>query len=185
MHPPKSNPTIQGLSPLARGNLHPNELPCAALGTIPARAGEPCHERIQLHGQRDYPRSRGGTFILLTKWFHIQGLSPLARGNRLQLGGFTTSSGTIPARAGEPILYFNSKFQDGDYPRSRGGTFILLTKWFHIQGLSPLARGNRLQLGGFTTSSGTIPARAGEPILYFNSKFQDGDYPRSRGGTAI
>ena len=52
---------IQGLSPLARGNLVGNAAQLVELGPIPARAGQPATARMAM--------------------FDDYGLSPLARGN--------------------------------------------------------------------------------------------------------
>ena len=52
---------LQGLSPLARGNLGGLGVGLAAGGPIPARAGEPTCPPLLQRSRRAYPRSRGGT----------------------------------------------------------------------------------------------------------------------------
>ncbi len=73
-----------GLSPLARGNRRAVPPAAAALGPIPARAGEPFGLPACCWLCKAYPRSRGGT---TNKGWQDQidvGLSPLARGNLLR-----------------------------------------------------------------------------------------------------
>ena len=172
-----------GLSPLARGNQCQSAQRWAAKGPIPARAGEPapCHPAATLAWA--YPRSRGGTKHGLLVRKGILGLSPLARGNRriwIRCGG---SSGPIPARAGEPSTLRALITGNGAYPRSRGGTALLL--WLRRQrgGLSPLARGNLGHRGRSIRQLGPIPARAGEPPAQPTPRTRGRAYPRSRGGT--
>ena len=113
----------------------------------------------------------------------IWGLSPLARGNRLQVPGDRLPQGPIPARAGEP----HRRAEEGEavwaYPRSRGGTSFASRSSCEMQGLSPLARGNPEELVPHHRDRGPIPARAGEPISATAPRRLRGAYPRSRGGT--
>ena len=113
------------------------------LGPIPARAGEPSPEKVNLEHKRAYPRSRGGTCFSALALFVKQGLSPLARGNLCPNHAVCLAPGPIPARAGEPIERGKSLCSSGAYPRSRGGTFGTSTLKTNVTGLSPLARGNR------------------------------------------
>ena len=72
-----------GLSPLARGNLASPVISPVALRPIPARAGEP-RGPAWCGGRRGaYPRSRGGTELLVLELLVLEGLSPLARGNHV------------------------------------------------------------------------------------------------------
>ena len=52
---------VLGLSPLARGNHTWVQFGVNALGSIPARTGEPWQAKLQYCGFRVYPRSHGGT----------------------------------------------------------------------------------------------------------------------------
>ena len=56
---------VRGLSPLARGNPHRSRYPHAAVGPIPARAGEPAVVALGGLPVWAYPRSRGGTLSAL------------------------------------------------------------------------------------------------------------------------
>ncbi len=175
--------TDKGLSPLARGNHALSPYSPVQEGTIPVRAGEPATCRRLRRLQGDYPRSRGGTARALLCGHGGRGLSPLARGNQLDSTHDGNSSGTIPARAGEPSCWCRWCSRCRDYPRSRGGTFCASFGVSPDQGLSPLARGNRFHRRRQPLGLGTIPARAGEPLVELGPSAFDRDYPRSRGGT--
>jgi len=174
----------QGLSPLARGNRVGRRRWSAKIGPIPARAGEPDSDRQRSTPAGAYPRSRGGTNTTQHQDSGRQGLSPLARGNRSQSDPGTTSSGPIPARAGEPLCLQSWRLHYGAYPRSRGGTTNGAFVQWDGDGLSPLARGNQLRSVLSDNSAGPIPARAGEPMQAPHRCRPSRAYPRSRGGTA-
>ena len=141
---------IQGLSPLARGNLDTGANAPFPNGPIPARAGEPLYAPLYLARIWAYPRSRGGTYVMLFSAGVPSGLSPLARGNRFSrpLGG--ACSRPIPARAGEPETSDTLYDPPWAYPRSRGGTDSRLNFVNLGLGLSPLARGNLWYLSMLT-----------------------------------
>ena len=173
----------EGLSPLARGNLAPPSDLDLSQGPIPARAGEPQSPESLCRNTGAYPRSRGGTTPSRFGRRCYRGLSPLARGNRSKNQARTAPKGPIPARAGEPPTMFGGNGTTRAYPRSRGGTRALRYFASTPRGLSPLARGNRLQASISQLQPGPIPARAGEPGLHHWRRSQTRAYPRSRGGT--
>ena len=111
------------------------------------------------------------------------GLSPLARGNPLHIHDALARLGSIPARAGEPMVYRAPAATRKVYPRSRGGTVLDHAPPSLISGLSPLARGNRRACVGTPLHDGSIPARAGEPTNGTRLLDSRRVYPRSRGGT--
>ena len=154
-----------GLSPLTRGNRSRRSKSPFHSGPIPAHAGEPRSVARELHPSTAYPRSRGGTFIIPPGWPQPWGLSPLTRGN--QRGALLESKPArpIPAHAGEPPPHSRSWKKLRAYPRSRGGTVLLVAVTTFSPGLSPLTRGNRLDDTGTTTCRGPIPAHAGEPAV--------------------
>ena len=75
-----------------------------------------------------------------------------------------SSSGPIPARAGEPTRCLMGLLLVRAYPRSRGGTSCKMARMRSVRGLSPLARGNLHGGLGLPAADGPIPARAGEPM---------------------
>ena len=212
----------QGLSSLARGNRSQESANPSEKGSIPARAGEPYAAEWTLDSQRVYPRSRGGTIhpdtppephkglsplargnrhIGNLRWFD-QGLSPLARGNLQFLLFRHRCQGSIPARAGEPVVVFqiskrvgglsplargnqgrerHLRVQRGSIPARAGEPARELLHQLLAQGLSPLARGNRVYLPDLDVIGGSIPARAGEPSRRLERSRGAWVYPRSRG----
>ncbi len=137
---------VWGLSPLARGNLNELAYGCACPGPIPARAGQPSCDVGKAEQDGAYPRSRGATVFFAPRVSHPPGLSPLARGNRWLTLSPASSQGPIPARAGQPFPVNSDSAPWWAYPRSRGATSPTSSKVLAEVGLSPLARGNLLQL---------------------------------------
>ena len=137
---------IPGLSPLTRGNPHQRIGHVPVSGPIPAHAGEPTMGRQTYPVPRAYPRSRGGTEARKDADRIDWGLSPLTRGNLLHKTIECLFCGPIPAHAGEPLALLVVIAIVGAYPRSRGGTGILLPSLNSGKGLSPLTRGNPSRL---------------------------------------
>ena len=155
----------------------------AAIGPIPAHAGEPAVDSYLRRRGWAYPRSRGGTARNIISLEDELGLSPLTRGNRAQDVVCPPAQGPIPAHAGEPAPGAAEVQATGAYPRSRGGTagsfYPPLPPW----GLSPLTRGNPSAQSRTFCPSGPIPAHAGEPQIVNPCSSLMRAYPRSRGGT--
>ena len=172
-----------GLSPLARGNRRRKHCHHARLGPIPARAGQPGAFRLLIPSIRAYPRSRGATHLEQRPRQGLKGLSPLARGNRLQALQCRIGVRPIPARAGQPTAAAPAVAASRAYPRSRGATSAALGVYRLGEGLSPLARGNRCSAMRAFTSMGPIPARAGQPSVTAPCWPPLWAYPRSRGAT--
>ncbi len=153
-----------GLSPPARGSPdHPYPITSGGR-SIPARAGEPstcCFLSICL---MVYPRPRGGAGEISLSPAEAQGLSPPARGSPFisQTHGLQVRS--IPARAGEPRPCSPLSPLSPVYPRPRGGADRQRTNASPPSGLSPPARGSLLHRNRLPMPSGSIPARAGEPL---------------------
>jgi len=92
---------LQGPSPRVRGSQAATRAAGANRGTIPARAGEPCHVACSPLSGRDHPRACGG--------------SPG------RAGAAGINEGTIPARAGEPRCASPGLRIARDHPRACGG----------------------------------------------------------------
>ena len=166
-----------------RGNPCAICLGGAWLGSIPARAGEPQPAARPTRSTRVYPRPCGGTESPAAIWPIRRGLSPPVRGNPRFKGGVGVLTWSIPARAGEPRARPRSGRSDGVYPRPCGGTRPTCARGRDIQGLSPPVRGNLRQSGHAGNSTGSIPARAGEPTAHQKMCPMSGVYPRPCGGT--
>ena len=94
----------------------------------------------------------------------IRGLSPRVRGNPMEYPPAAIASGSIPARAGEPIQGHRAILETEVYPRACGGTANDNCILIQDGGLSPRVRGNPGRDGAAVYQMGSIPARAGEPI---------------------
>ena len=172
-----------GLSPRRRGNLVKAIEAAARMGPIPAQAGEPgCEDGS--HGYlRAYPRAGGGTTSTTCASPFASGLSPRRRGNRLTLPTVGIPTGPIPAQAGEPSSLHRGGRADRAYPRAGGGTASERDFANQSTGLSPRRRGNPRPRRRGATTTGPIPAQAGEPARCRAARCGKGAYPRAGGGT--
>ena len=93
---------MQGLSPRVRGNREYHLPDNAAIGSIPARAGEPHSAQASKRASSVYPRACGGTSDSRIAPHCRLGLSPRVRGNLSERTATNILEGSIPARAGEP-----------------------------------------------------------------------------------
>ena len=93
-----------------------------AMGSIPARAGEPRYSDIVLGHERVYPRACGGTITSDPEFGINSGLSPRVRGNLINKLACDLAIGSIPARAGEPRFPRRKRRCGWVYPRACGGT---------------------------------------------------------------
>ena len=175
----------RGLSPLTRGNPGSRGAFVAALGPIPAHAGQPSRPARRAPGRRAYPRSRGATTYLAVTCTVWWGLSPLTRGNLQITAPLTGPAGPIPAHAGQPRNASLATRAQRAYPRSRGATERLGWTTRRSTGLSPLTRGNHQRTTVPHRADGPIPAHAGQPAGMTRVTEVSGAYPRSRGATPI
>ena len=113
----------------------------------------------------------------------FMGLSPRVRGNHKHLHHAGRRIGSIPARAGEPLIAAGVIPPGEVYPRACGGTLIRLTRPTSRLGLSPRVRGNLEAGRRHHPCRGSIPARAGEPFCSVVPPPSPGVYPRACGGT--
>ena len=139
---PAARASHAGLSPHVRGNLGVAPVLGEALGSIPARAGEPCGRRPGAGSIRVYPRTCGGTVEAAVQPERGQGLSPHVRGNLQAVVEHPRVRGSIPARAGEPAPTSHTPPSTRVYPRTCGGTLERADRLYEGGGLSPHVRGN-------------------------------------------
>ena len=90
---------------------------------------------------------------------------------------------SIPACAGEPVIWSSSTRGVGVYPRVCGGTALRDEVAHLCCGLSPRVRGNHLSADGRFARVRSIPACAGEPDEMVASQVAMRVYPRVCGGT--
>ena len=131
-----------GLSPRVRGNPASIQREDQLLGSIPARAGEPCWTDGATMWLSVYPRACGGTVNATTRSSAFEGLSPRVRGNLERSVRIPLRAGSIPARAGEPATRPHSQETSRVYPRACGGTVVCGSVPHPTGGLSPRVRGN-------------------------------------------
>ena len=132
----------KGLSPRVRGNRPDHIQAVAALGSIPACAGEPSEVAVKIRVVGVYPRVCGGTQLRRPLLRAESGLSPRVRGNPLLVAFPAGLVRSIPACAGEPRLNVIWTRLVKVYPRVCGGTQAIQRAGYYIQGLSPRVRGN-------------------------------------------
>ena len=192
---------MRGSSPLARGTLGCDAGHAAAVGLIPARAGNTWLVRVTLRtfsahprsrgehapprdwgaGCGAHPRSRGEHSPVATSTFSGVGSSPLARGTQQKTHPGRGGSGLIPARAGNTGAHLPARGGDLAHPRSRGEHRPRGIPPPIPHGSSPLARGTRGCDLAVEVSAGLIPARAGNTAENSTAKPGNGAHPRSRG----
>ena len=173
----------RGLSPRVRGNQSQGQGRVAGAGSIPACAGEPAALIAGPGPFRVYPRVCGGTATAVAVRQPLAGLSPRVRGNRATVPGSAGRVGSIPACAGEPRQPFPHRGRRKVYPRVCGGTAHKAWRSDTIGGLSPRVRGNRGRSLAASAYVGSIPACAGEPLVYVLGVALLVVYPRVCGGT--
>ena len=172
-----------GLSPHVRGNRECAPFRFYCPGSIPARAGEPRRTTCVHTVPWVYPRTCGGTAVSVRSAGAATGLSPHVRGNPPSTAPGPIPDGSIPARAGEPCVRVRDWYRTRVYPRTCGGTASAPSRRRSGWGLSPHVRGNRCRACTFAPYPGSIPARAGEPLLDFGHYSSFRVYPRTCGGT--
>ena len=133
----------QGLSPRVRGNLHRVCRVGASLGPIPACAGQPTRNIMDVAVFRAYPRVCGATAVRPGPRESQGGLSPRVRGNRPKRIARLRRAGPIPACAGQPAPRLPRWRVARAYPRVCGATYTQHHGRSSFSGLSPRVRGNR------------------------------------------
>src|SRR5438034_1005589 len=93
-----------GPSPRGRGNHGTPSLWPSGIGTIPARAGKPRGPLARAAREQDHPRAGGETDASNGRSPATSGPSPRGRGNRVMVLNTFHDAGTIPARAGKPLV---------------------------------------------------------------------------------
>ena len=173
----------RGLSPRVRGN--PPSLPRKQRqrGSIPACAGQPSWGTATSSQRAVYPRVCGATTPARVPCQTRAGLSPRVRGNRQLFSQCLRAHGSIPACAGQPLCRTARWTCWPVYPRVCGATPGRPRTARSLGGLSPRVRGNLFPRSLFHVRYRSIPACAGQPILYPRRCFRSTVYPRVCGAT--
>ena len=172
-----------GLSPHIRGNVHRGARRSPGHGSIPAHTGERRSRPPSDQQSRVYPRTYGGTHLEWLAVHAVEGLSPHIRGNGRNHQRNQFCRGSIPAHTGERDVCPNCSYHLRVYPRTYGGTRIILKRGKNIEGLSPHIRGNGIPRIRTGCAWGSIPAHTGERVSGSYSSSAIRVYPRTYGGT--
>ena len=113
------------------------------------------------------------------------GSSPHARGSRSRQDDSHGVRGIILARAGNTIITSSTTFCGRDHPRMRGEHLIGRTGKASHGGSSPHARGTPTSRATARTTSGIIPACAGNTECPLRRKGFPWDHPRMRREHAV
>ena len=160
---PIAGPGWGGPSPRVRGSHRQQRHDRAAVGSIPACAGEPKPGRRGLRCAQVHPRVCGGARIRPRRKVILPGPSPRVRGSLLVESPHVGGIGSIPACAGEPSHRRSAPARSGVHPRVCGGALAGVVSDEHLPGPSPRVRGSLPLPGGNRVPDGSIPACAGEP----------------------
>ena len=152
----------RGLSPRGRGKLAPIVGKIAAIGSIPAWAGETPAVRNPGIPLQVYPRVGGGNPRGKAGRRHNRGLSPRGRGKRRVVRPVILPQGSIPAWAGETCRHTAGSPTGWVYPRVGGGNGARTYLQQASDGLSPRGRGKHWGTANPPRYSRSIPAWAGE-----------------------
>ena len=170
-----------GLSPPTRGSHVIPGTGSVRDGSIPAHAGKPFDQRVDLRLREVYPRPRGEADSSDRHASTASGLSPPTRGSRTGSRRARRGNRSIPAHAGKPISSSWSRSYMGVYPRPRGEAAAIAREARMEQGLSPPTRGSLGLLLLVRECPRSIPAHAGKPCACGCRRSPGGVYPRPRG----
>ncbi len=153
-----------GLSPLARGTLNRIPVMFPGIRFIPAGAGNTKACWLNIAARSVYPRWRGEHFLWIVTVNSPNGLSPLARGTPTQVKRHSYDPRFIPAGAGNTPGFTVKPRLIPVYPRWRGEHFSHSSSTSLARGLSPLARGTRMNISQRQLERRFIPAGAGNTV---------------------
>ena len=173
-----------GPSPRVRGKHAYIWLKEIDIGSIPARAGEtPCHP-VRPWRREVHPRACGGNGMMHPAVCRAVGPSPRVRGKLLNGQLASVNQRSIPARAGETTTAARGQSVPQVHPPACGGNKAWVPSWSAVTGPSPRVRGKPQYGMHPSLSTGSIPARAGETVLFCAEVSTNRVHPRACGGNA-
>ncbi len=184
--PPSWRPRARqsGRSPRARGSRPVAWLRRAALGSIPACAGQPLWCARRARDSRVDPRVRGAAPDVEPIRSASRGRSPRARGSRRAGRVRDAGRGSIPACAGQPDEDQVPLGHPGVDPRVRGAAAATSTADDVSTGRSPRARGSHRRRRRRAGCWRSIPACAGQPVEPTEAAHRYRVDPRVRGAAS-
>ena len=172
---------LQGPSPRERGSRWPQAGRALALGSIPARAGQPRSRLRQADAGGVHPRASGAAPIQRTLGTAQEGPSPRERGSPPIGQREAGRGGSIPARAGQPAQPTDAVVVVGVHPRASGAAAASSSSSRSVSGPSPRERGSRAWVWSKIPAQRSIPARAGQPGITSPPSAWWGGHPRASG----
>ena len=171
----------RGSSPRVRGRLVPRVLDEAALGLIPAGAGQTRHNHRRPRMAGAHPRGCGADPSSATRSPLTLGSSPRVRGRRDRRDARTEDVGLIPAGAGQTRVRFLGRQAQGAHPRGCGADTEWVGGLFRNPGSSPRVRGRPKGTGPENYRFGLIPAGAGQTYALARRGARQTAHPRGCG----
>ena len=173
----------EGLSPHVRGHPLAKRAGRRRVGSIPACAGPPARQAVEVGQVKVYPRMCGATTPSHSVSTLDRGLSPHVRGHRLEAQREDAAIRSIPACAGPPRAKRSRGFLTKVYPRMCGATELCTRHGLSLAGLSPHVRGHPAARSPDRGRAGSIPACAGPPGCRSGGRCCLWVYPRMCGAT--
>ena len=170
-----------GSSPHARGTLGNPPGRTQIHGIIPACAGNTERKASRNARRGDHPRMRGEHDHHPKHRSGHVGSSPHARGTRRHQYQCQRQPGIIPACAGNTASHTPTSRRRWDHPRMRGEHCCTWASIPAMTGSSPHARGTPFIRSYSASSTGIIPACAGNTSQRDRGPDTGRDHPRMRG----
>ncbi len=165
-----------------RGKPYRPSFGACPLRSIPACAGETRLGTRHLRSTRVHPRLCGGNLVNLVSVPPHDGPSPPVRGKQDALDALHKMERSIPACAGETVSEQSAAIMVEVHPRLCGGNLKPNRSPVCPPGPSPPVRGKHEASGASGSSSGSIPACAGETRSLLASPSRSAVHPRLCGG---
>ena len=167
-----------GSSPRMRGTPFMISWYSFVPGIIPAYAGNTVQAGAERRFRRDHPRVCGEHRLAELRIEHDRGSSPRMRGT-LDVGSeYTIMNGIIPAYAGNTTSRQSISAARRDHPRVCGEHSETFRNIVDAAGSSPRMRGTLQQLSDQVSSTGIIPAYAGNTKMAKTEGGVSRDHPR-------
>ena len=129
----------------------------------------------------DHPRACGANGWLPIENRYNAGSSPRVRGKRRDVFVFACQMRIIPARAGQTMCLWVTRYVTPDHPRACGANSVAIQLYHCNVGSSPRVRGKRFDGLDGETVHRIIPARAGQTRRRCSRVYRRSDHPRACG----
>ena len=164
-----------------RGTHSASPTSLVVMGIIPAHAGNTRGTRITPEFDGDHPRACGEHQRVFHEGALCLGSSPRMRGTHGDVIGEIRAAGIIPAHAGNTLRSLGSLSANRDHPRACGEHRTMTPIRPFARGSSPRMRGTQNVSFLCCSTSGIIPAHAGNTSGILVCLRMAGDHPRACG----